>query len=250
MPKSALIVVALLILSALAWYIIFGNKTRPMPDKTESDPQIQYIPIGDSYTIGNGVNEFERWPNVLVKNLKAKGIDIELIANPAVSGYTVEDAIRNELPLVRKLQPDFVTVLIGANDNFRLKSPKIYSRELIAFLDELQSILNNPKNIVLITIPDYSISPAASGNNIDGISKSIEEYNLVIKSEAEKRGLKVADIFPVSQTMIGADDYIPDGLHPSAQGYGKWEKVISPVVFEFLKNNVAGSGFEPLTLRL
>src|SRR3989344_6663111 len=181
--KMLSVVIILVLVLGILWYLNMDKQNSINTDQvSKSEGEITYIAIGDSYTIGNGVLDSERWPNILVKNLRAEGIDIELIANPAVSGYTVEDAIRNELPQIKKLQPDFVTVLIGANDNFRLKSPKIYSRELIAFLDELQSILNNPKNIVLITIPDYSISPAASGNNIDGISKSIEEYNLVIKS--------------------------------------------------------------------
>lgn len=235
MPKSALLVIFLLTLLAFAWYIIFGNKTQLMTDKPASDTQIQYIPIGDSYTIGNGVLESGRWPNVLVKNLREKGVAIELITNPAVSGYTVEDALRTELPLVKKLKPDFVTVLIGANDNFRQTDIDIFQSEYQNFLDELQTIMPNPKNIVLITIPNYGVSPAATGEDTEIISKSIKEYNLVIKSEAEKRGLKVADIFPISQTMTGADDYIPDGLHPSTQGYVKWEKVIFPVVFELLK---------------
>lgn len=236
MPKSVLLVIFLLTFFAFVWYIIFGNKTQLMPDKTGSDTQIKYIPIGDSYTIGNGVAESERWPNVLASNLKNQGINIELVANPAVSGYTVEDAAKAELPLVEKLKPDFVTVLIGANDNFRQIDVDIFQSEFVAFLDELQAIMPNPKNIVLITIPNYGKSPALVGEDIEFISKSIEEYNEIIKSEAEKRGFKVADIFPISQTMTGAGDYISDGLHPSSQGYTKWEKIIYPVVFELLKS--------------
>jgi len=198
--------------------------------------EITYISIGDSYTIGNGNLEENRWPNVLTRHLNRNGgMKIKLIANLAVSGFTVEDAARKELPVVKQLQPDFVTVLIGTNDNFHLTPANTYEKELKAFLDELQSLMKEPKNIVLITIPDYSKSPAATGSNIQGVSESIQEYNKIIKSEAEKRGLKVADIFPVSQITTGADDYISDGLHPSAQGYAKWEKEIYPVVYEFLK---------------
>lgn len=221
----------------LVWYLNTDKQSSMNINQvSKTEGEITYIAIGDSYTIGNGVAEADRWPNVLVKHLNEGGINIRLIANPSVSGYTVADATRTELPVVKELQPDFVTVLIGANDNFRLKSPDVYNRELTAFLDELQSILKEPKNIVLVTIPDYSISPAASGNNTEGIAKSIQEYNEIVKAEGSKRGLPVADIFPVSQTMTGSDDYISDGLHPSAQGYAEWEKVIYPEVFELLKN--------------
>lgn len=237
MKLKALVTVIILVSVSgiLIWYLNNKQSSMNSDQVSKIEGEITYISVGDSYTIGNGVLEEERWPNVLVKHLNEAGINIRLVANPSVSGYTVEDAVRAELPVVKRLQPDFVTVLIGANDDFIQKNPEIYERELKGFLDELQSILKNPKNIVLVTIPDYSISPSASDNNTEGISESIKEYNAIIEDEVEKRGLKVADIFPISQTMTGADDYISDGLHPSAKGYAKWEKVIFPVVFELLK---------------
>ena len=204
---------------------------------TTSQAIIKYISIGDSYTIGNGVSPFGRWPNVLVKNLNQQGIEINLIANPAISGFTVRDAIRLELPAVAQLKPDFVTVLIGANDSFSGNPASAYQNDLIELLDKLQPILTNPKNIVLITIPDYTRSPAGLPYQAGNQSAIIEQYNQVIKEQAAQRGLMVADIFPVSQTMISAEDYIDDGLHPSAQGYAKWEKVIFPVVLELLEAN-------------
>jgi len=227
MVWAAIVILGLL---AVGWYIISGQESENMIVETTSQAKIKYIAIGDSYTIGNGVPESGRWPNVLVKNLQENGVDIELISNPAVSGFTVRDAIRTELPLVEKLKPDFATVLIGANDNFRETDTGSFEADLKELLDKLQESLENPENIVLVTIPNYSRSPAMKGYDTQSISKSLEEYNEVIKDEARGRGLKVADIFPVSQTMTGAEDYISDGLHPSAQGYAKWEKVIYPVV--------------------
>lgn len=232
------VLIAIIILGLVSAILLWYLNTKPSMDMdqiSKTEDKITYIAVGDSYTIGNGVLEKDRWPNVLVKHLNEAGINIRLIGNPAVSGYTVEDAVRTELPVVKKLHPDFVTVLIGANDNFSQTDPKLFERDLKELLDKLQPMLKNPKNIVLITIPDYSKSPAAAGYDTQNISESIEEYNKIIKSEAEKRNLKVADIFPVSQTMTGSDDYISDGLHPSSQGYAKWEKVIYPVVFELLK---------------
>jgi lysophospholipase L1-like esterase len=226
------IVVAGLLL--FGWYISAGTEEKKMETKTTNNNSITYIALGDSYTIGNGVAEADRWPNVLVRHLNEAGISIKLIANPSVSGYRVADASEKELPVIERLKPDFVTVLIGANDNFRGKSKERYKDELSEFLDKLQELMPKPNNLVLITIPDYSLSPAAQGNNTAGISESIVEYNSIIKAEAEKRNLKTADIFPISQTMTGQEDYISDGLHPSALGYAKWEKEIYPVVFNFL----------------
>lgn len=231
----SLIISAFVALGVFIWYVYPVSKS-PMDTNINKDDEISYISLGDSYTIGNGVAVDSRWPNVMTRHLNDAGFKVKLIANPAVSGYRVEDALEKELPVVERLKPDFVTVLIGANDNFGNKDPEIYRQELKVFLDRLTSLLEKPKNIVLITIPDYSKSPAASGYETDGITEIILEYNNIIKEEAQLRGIKVADIFPISQTMTTSQDFISDGLHPSAGGYTKWEEVIYPVVFELLKN--------------
>lgn len=227
-------VIILIILGVGGFLYMNSDNLSHEPEVKSMEGAIRYLPIGDSYTIGNGVLEKDRWPNVLVWHLNQAGINIQIIGNPAVSGYTVEDALRRELPVVKQMRPDFVTVLIGANDNFRGTAPEVYGKELSDFLDQLQESMTEPKNIVLITIPDYTYSPAAKDFETEGVSESLEEYNQIIKSEAQKRGLRVADLFPTSKTMTGEEDYIADGLHPSAQGYAKWEHVIYPEVFDFL----------------
>ncbi len=232
--KLKLILFTLLTLIVLlSLYIYKGaNKQTTTPIN-----KIKYVAIGDSYTIGLGLKEEDRWPNIMTDHLKEMGVEIELVANPAVSGFTVRDAIGIELPIAAAIKPDFVTILIGANDNFMKRSKDDYRTDLIELLNKIQEILSNPKNIVLITIPDYSKSPSAQGLNEENLSEFIDSYNEVIKEEGKKRGLVVADIFLVSQTMTGEEDYILDGLHPSRAGYSKWEKVIFPAVFLFLQDN-------------
>jgi len=221
----------------IVWFLMQNDPKNSNTTLKSSTAEISYVAIGDSYTTGLGVLEKDRWQNVLTENLKKEDIDIELTVNPSVSGYTVRDAINYELPVVKQINPDFVTVFIGTNDNFARRDVALFEKDLKELLDELQVELPNPQNIVLITIPDYSKSPAVAGYNSENISKSIENYNEVIKEEAEIRGLKIADIFPVSQTMTDMNDYTADGLHPSAQGYLRWEKVIFPVVLDLLKKN-------------
>ncbi len=194
---------------------------------------ICYIPVGDSYTIGLGVSETERWPNILVENLKTNGVNLELVANPAVSGFTVNDAIEYQLPQVEKHKPDVVTVLIGANDNFRQVSIQEFSKSYNLLLDRLQKTVANPRNIILITIPDHTRSPAGRGFGEDANRQLLEVYNSIIKEQAIKRGMPVVDLFPVSQTMTDKD-FIADGLHPSAKGYAKWERVIYKIMFDVL----------------
>ncbi|MBI5127392.1 SGNH/GDSL hydrolase family protein [Candidatus Roizmanbacteria bacterium] len=223
--KNTFIWIIFLIFGVIS-FVFYLNTNKP---KVKTG-MIKYVAIGDSYTIGLGVDEKDSWPNILTNHLKEEGIDIDLVANPAVSGYLVRHAIESELPIVEKIKPDLVTVLIGANDSFGRKEATVYHKELIDLLDRLQPLLTNPKNIVLLTIPDYTVSVAYREYEKAEFSELIGEYNQVIKEETDKRGLKVADIFPVSQTMNKKEDYVFDGLHPSAQSYDRWESAIFPVV--------------------
>lgn len=202
---------------------------------TDTEIGIRYVAVGDSYTIGVGVEEDERWPNIITNHLKETGIDVQLVANLAVSGYTVKDVIELELEQIKWIRPDFVTILIGANDSFSQKDAKTYREELRELIDKLQPMMTNHNNIILITIPDYSKSPAARMYQKEDMLNLIKQYNEVIKEEGTKRNLGVADIFPISQEMLSDKDYVSDGLHPSAISYSKWESIIFPVVFNLLK---------------
>ncbi len=231
MKKMGFIIIVAIILLILfmSGPFVFRKETKTVKSK------IKYMPIGDSYTIGEGIGEHERWPNQLVKNLRNQDVEIEILDNPAVSGFTVSDAIMYELPVVKNLKPDIVTVLIGANDNFQMMDIKIFEKEYEMLIDEIQGNMADPRNILIITIPDHTVSPAFNmyGGAKDA-SQSIALFNDSIKRIAKERNLLVADIFPVSQKMKEQVYFSTDGLHPSASGYAKWEEIIRQRILDLL----------------
>ena len=99
-----------------------------MSNCIESKAQINYIAFGDSYTICTGAEEKESWPTILTKHLNEHKINIELIANPSRNGFSTQNLIDKELPLLNNRTIDFATVLIGVNDYVRnyLSANKIY----------------------------------------------------------------------------------------------------------------------------
>jgi acyl-CoA thioesterase I len=197
---------------------------------------LRYVALGDSYTIGTGAPPAAAWPKVLTNHLNAAGLSVQLAANPARNGYTTENLIKLELPVLDTLQADFVTVLIGVNDWVRGVDKKTYRQNLIFILDAVQQKISNQKNILLVTIPDFGLTPQgqaySKGRNI---SKGISEFNAIIRAEARKRGLPCADIFPISKDA-GTDPSLvaDDGLHPSAKGYAAWEKIIFAAAVKLL----------------
>src|SRR5689334_4034095 len=82
-------------------------------DEQQEAATIRYVAIGDSYTIGEGAQPGEAWPNLLTKHLSDRGIDIELVANPSRTGWTTLNALNSEMPVFVQARPNFATLLIG-----------------------------------------------------------------------------------------------------------------------------------------
>ena len=199
--------------------------------------QINYLPLGDSYTICTGANAPEAWPTLLTKHLNDAGIKTTLLDNPARNGFSTQNLIDKELPLLKKLKPNFVTLLIGVNDWVR-EVPKVtFEKNLKHIIDEVQLQLPDKTKLLLITIPDFGVTPQGksygSGRNI---SEGILEFNAIIIAEGKKRNLQVVDIFELSKKMKDDATLVAnDGLHPSAKEYAEWEKLILPAATKLLK---------------
>ena len=212
-----------------------------MPNK------IRYVALGDSYTICEGATWDESWPVILTAHLNKAGIPVELIANPSRTGWTTQNLIDRELPVFDSSSPIFATLLIGVNDWVQGVSAETFHKNLNFIIDHVSPLLTSPigvgnstkggASLVLITIPDFSVTPdGPKYSNGRNISEGLQEFNKIIKSEAEKRKLKCVDIFPVSQKMKDAPELVSkDNLHPSAKEYAIWENMIYPVVYSVLK---------------
>jgi lysophospholipase L1-like esterase len=206
--------------------------------KETTKPALKYIALGDSYTICTGTDSSaEHWPDILSKHLTEAGIATELVANPSKNGFSTQNLIDYELPVLEKESPDLVTVLIGVNDWVREVDADTYKKNLICILDAVQKKLSNKDHLVLITIPDFGVTPqGALYSNGRDISRGIAAFNEIIKAEAKKRNLKCVDIYPLSKQMKDSKDLVAeDGLHPSAKEYALWEKMILPEVMNLLK---------------
>ena len=199
--------------------------------------KIRYAVIGDSYSCGEGAKPTESWPALLTQHLKSQGVDVDLVSNPSVTGWTTKDAIDKELPKFVNSNPNFATLLIGVNDWVQGVDETAFRNRLSYLLDSMLTVMPNKKRLLVVTIPDFGVTPTgpkyARGRNIH---EGITQFNKIVTDEAHKRGLQVVDIFPLSKNM-GHDKSLvaKDGLHPSAKAYAEWEKIIFPAALELLK---------------
>jgi lysophospholipase L1-like esterase len=190
---------------------------------------MRYVALGDSYTIGTGVAAAERFPDQLVRTTPELGL--ELVANLGVNGYTTADLIRDELPALNGLAPDFLTLLIGVNDVVQGIPTATYRANVTEILDVLQARLP-VERIVTVSIPDYTVTPAG-GDYGDPAAQhdGIVAANAVMAGLAGERGMAFVDIFDLSLRAVDDRSLVAgDGLHPSGAQYRLWVERITPVV--------------------
>lgn len=196
----------------------------------------RYVALGDSYTIGEGVEPEERWPNQLVAYLLETGVDIDLVANPSVTGWTTADVLEKELPVLRESDATFVTLLIGVNDWVQGIDAELFRERLGRIIGAVQQELPSPDRLLLVTIPDFSVTPEGEkysrGRNI---TAGISAFNATIIESARQRDLAVADIFDLSRELVGPEWVAADGLHPSGAAYRRWLERIAPLAVRILQ---------------
>ena len=171
MNKVVLLVIAILIIAGVA-YMLF-TKPQETASNTVSSNTIRYVALGDSYSIGQGVDESERWPNQLVERLRSAGTDITLVANPSRTGYTTDDLLSKEIPVLKGAKADFITIQIGVNDYFQGKDRGTFEQDFITVIEQVQMTAPSAK-LLIVTIPDYGKTPAGSGTgNPDVIAAGV-----------------------------------------------------------------------------
>jgi lysophospholipase L1-like esterase len=204
----------------------------------QPNDKIRYAVVGDSYSCGEGAKPAESWPSLLAQHLKAQGLDVDLVSNPSVTGWTTKDAIDKELPKFVESKPTFATLLIGVNDWVQGVDELSFRNRFSYLVDAMLAVLPDKKRLLVVTIPDFGVTPTgykySRGRNIH---EGILQFNKIVSEEAHKRGLEVVDIFPVSKKM-GEDKSLvaKDGLHPSAKAYAEWETIIFPAASKLLRH--------------
>lgn len=200
---------------------------------------IRYVAIGDSYSIGEGARLAESWPALLANRLRSAGIPIHLIANPSRTGWTTQQAIDRELPVLEEAGANFVTLQVGVNDWVQGVDATTFRKRFRFLVDEILKRVGDPRRLLVINVPDFSVTPNGPryGRGRD-ISDGIASFNRIISDESDRRGLQVVDVFELSKGMRKDKGLVAsDGLHPSAQEYAEWEKRIFPVALGLLSRD-------------
>ena len=200
-----------------------------------------YLALGDSYTIGEGVPEAGRWPVQLAESLRGEGIALDAPRIIATTGWTTDelsaaiDAAALDTPLGRF---DFVSLLIGVNNQYRGRDLGEYREQFTALLERAIGFAGGRADRVLVlSIPDWGVTPFAAaqvaqqrGRDPTQIASELDAYNAAAEAISRARGVAFVDITTVSRARGGEPAMLADdGLHPSAAMYAQWTTLALPV---------------------
>jgi lysophospholipase L1-like esterase len=207
-------------------------KTKPM-----TNDSLTYLALGDSYTVGEAEPQAESYPYQLIDSLNNRGYKVLRPNVIATTGWTTQDLI-NAIAAsgISGRKFDFVTLLIGVNDQYQHLSIDVYKQNFTQLLNEaIQFAGGDTSKVFVISIPDWGVTPFANG--LDSvIYPQIMAFNAVNLNISKATGVNYIDVMPVSRTAAGDPTMIaPDGLHFSGKMYAEWVKLLDPTVAARLK---------------
>ena len=190
---------------------------------------LRYLALGDSYTIGEGVPETGRWPVQLAQALREAGVALAEPRIVATTGWTT-DELAAALDAAEPLGTfDFVSLLIGVNNQYRGRGLDEYRVQFAALLERAIGYAGGRADRVLVlSIPDWGATAfgRGSGRDPEQVARELDAFNAAARAECAVRGVAFVDVTTVSRTH--ADLLADDGLHPSAAMYALWAQAALP----------------------
>ena len=204
----------------------------------ENDTSRSYLALGDSYTIGESVEVQDRYPVQAAQLLRScdhvNCKDPDIIAT---TGWTTADllnAINNAGPLPVY---DAVTLLIGVNNQYQGRSESEYRIQFTALIQRSITLAGNrPSHVLVLSIPDYSVTPFARGANTALIASRIDSFNTINLQVAVQYKVNYIDVTAESRKAANDPSLMAaDGLHFSGKEYGIWARLMEPAMKGMLK---------------
>ena len=201
------------------------------------EQQLSYLALGDSYTIGESVQETMRWPVQLTDQLNSKGIPVESPRIIATTGWTTDELIGAVAAANIDRTYDLVSLLIGVNNQYRGYEFKLYEKEFENLLQtSIKLASDNSDRVFVVSIPDYGVTPFGQKKNPTEIASEIDIYNKKASEIAETYGVVFINITDISKLALGDETLVSgDGLHPSGKMYSQWVERILPQVEALIK---------------
>jgi lysophospholipase L1-like esterase len=195
-----------------------------------------FLALGDSYTIGEGVDSAARWPVALAGALRASGIPIRDPVVVARTGWTAQELASGIDRAGVAGAHGLVSLLIGVNNQYRGLDLEEYRSGFAELLARAVGFAGgDPAKVLVLSIPDWGVTPYAEGRGRERIAGEIDAFNEVNRRESQAAGVRYVDVTGISREAAGRPELLAeDGLHPSGAMYEVWVEAVLPVARRIL----------------
>jgi len=185
----------------------------------------RFLALGDSYTIGEGVETSERFPAILSQRMGDLNFEIEQVKIIAKTGWITKQLKQGIIDANPDKDWSVVSLLIGVNNQYRGLPIEEYEQEFSELLDIAIALCTTGKSgVIVLSIPDYGITPFGMNRPNSGIiSEQIDQFNSINRQVSDEKGVAYFDITDISR-MADSDLSLlaQDQLHPSGKMYNLW----------------------------
>ncbi|MDR9415451.1 MAG: SGNH/GDSL hydrolase family protein [Gracilimonas sp.] len=220
--------------------LIVGSCSQIKAQNINSDqiPAIRYLALGDSYTIGTGIDSLHNYPNQISDSLQTRGIAVDTTSIIATNGWTTSDLKQGIMTQSPDSTYTLVSLLIGVNNQYQGLNLDIYQKEFKQLLENAIALAGGIRsNVLVISIPNYGVTPFGQSRNPVVIRQELQVYNDIAKKISVGKNIPFVNITPASElakndpSLLASDD-----LHPSAKMYAMWVEEMLPTIIKILSN--------------
>ncbi|CAF1263429.1 unnamed protein product [Didymodactylos carnosus] len=207
-----------------------SRQQERMPSTTENAMAVsKYVAIGASDAVGVGTPKPQQdgWVPKFASFIQA-----QKTVNLGVSGSTLNEALRQQIPSALQNQPDVITIWLAVNDfNQQVFDTDIlnkYKKDLNIMLSTLRSKLGQEVKILVGNIPDLSKVTVYTQFGIPSLLLSIKvkQWNSIIAGAVKANRCTLVDLYKHWEELAKHPEYISfDGFHPSSDGYMRLAQV-------------------------
>jgi len=193
--------------------------------------------LGDSYTIGEGVPLHQSFPYQTVQLLRSEGAHFHAPEIVAKTGWTSFELAEHLLHTRLNDHYDFVTLLIGVNNQYRGLSVDDFKPDFEFLLKKAIHFAHNDVNrVIVLSIPDWGVTPFAKNYDASVIAQQIDAYNVVCEQIADRYKVCFVNITPSTrQAKDDASILTTDGLHYSGKEMRDWAEIVATIILDQLK---------------
>lgn len=220
-----------------------------MPSQTDSAPSAAtdtvsdttvhtYLALGDSYTIGQSVAPSDRYPVQAAVFLQQDHLNCQTPEIIATTGWTTDnllDGLAANPPSASTY--NFVSLLIGVNNQYQGRSQSEYRDQFTRLLRQAIALAGNrSSHVIVLSIPDYSVTPFTHGHNTDLIAAQIDSFNAINYKVSLNYQVHYLDITGESRkAATDASLLASDDLHFSGKEYAIWAQKLKGIMKEIAK---------------